>query len=386
VRRSTSEAGAKRKGRGPLGLCGIVVLVVLLGIVAATARLLWPVFFGKGMRGELKNAVAVPGPGGETRLWILTDGSFNYTQTTQSPRGRSSERKCKLCKTWLYVYDPVGKTVLARFRTDVKAVVNRTWLAYANGKIWVVTDLYKGEPQIQVYGTDPPRLVQETQDLLARHPELSSGVIALRPAKGPDRILMDTRDGATGLVLSLSDEKLYASQAEYDKTRAVAEDERVTTLILARPGSGPRRTLFKVTAPRSSVMNGALEFTLGANPSAVASRGVTATARRYYLEGRILHQDADGCLILHQDVAGDKANRLLTRVDSDGKDKWTTPPDQLFEELRLDTERDPFSSITFVEDRIDVSRLGDLVLLEYREVGVIGFDFETGRRLWEIRL
>lgn len=39
-----------------------------------------------------------------------------------------------------------------------------------------------------------------------------------------------------------------------------------------------------------------------------------------------------------------------------------------------------------MKNKLDISRLGNLVLLQLSDVGVIGFDFATGKKLWEIRL
>jgi hypothetical protein len=373
-----------------LGLFGCIGALILLAIIVfAAIHFLRPALSAKGLTGDFMNAVAVPGPEGGYRLWILSDGSFHYIQRTESPGRFSMGRKCKFCKTWTYVYDPANKTVLAKFKTDYKTVILRTWMTYLNGKIWIATGPYEeNEPRIFVYNVDPAALSWQTQDIIAKYPELSSGLINLRMEKDPDRIYLDTRDGREGLVLTLSDEKLYRNESEFRNTLAAGDEERITVFALGREDSGPRRKLFKVTGPRNRVKDSFIEFALK-NPNSLKSQAKAtaelATPDRIYIEGMIFYQDADCCLILHQDAAGQTANRLLTCVDGSGKEKWTTSPADLFKEMKVDLNKTSTSAIFFMKNDIDVSRTGSLVFLQLRGVGAIGFDFETGKKLWEVK-
>jgi hypothetical protein len=373
-----------------LGLLVVIgAFIVLIIIVWVGIHFLRPASSAKGLTGDFMNAVAVPGPGGGYRIWILTDGSFHYIQRTESPGRFSIGRKCKFCKTWTYVYDPANKTVSAKFKTDYKTLILRTWMTSLDGKIWIASGPYEqNEPRIFVYSTEPPGLARETQDIIAKYPELSSGLIDLRMEKDPDRIYLDTRDGREGLVLTLSDERLYQNESEFRKALAAGDEERITVFALGREDSGPRRKLFKVTGPRNRVKGSFIEFALK-DPNSLKSQAQAiaepATPDRVYIEGMIFYQDADGCLILHQDAAGQTADRLLTCVDGSGKEKWTAGPAELFKEMRVDIDKNSLSAIFFMKDNIDVSRTGGLVLLQLRGVGVIGFDFATGKKLWEVK-
>jgi hypothetical protein len=44
------------------------------------------------------------------------------------------------------------------------------------------------------------------------------------------------------------------------------------------------------------------------------------------------------------------------------------------------------SAITFMKNDLDVSRSGSLVLFQKSGVGIVGFDFATGKKSWEVRL
>ncbi len=373
-----------------LGLFGCIGALILLAIIVLAAiHFLRPALSAKGLTGNFMNAVAVPGPEGGYRLWILSDGSFHYIMRTESPGRFSMGRKCKFCKTWTYVYDPANKTVLAKFKTDYKTLILRTWMTYLNGKIWIATGPYEqNEPRIFVYNVDPPGLTRETRDIITKYPELSSGLINLRMEKDPDRIYLDTKDGREGLVLTLSDEKLYQNESEFRNTLAAGDGERITVFALGREDSGPRRKLFKVTGPRNRVKDSFIEFALK-DPSSLKSQAKAtaepATPKQVYIEGMIFYQDADCCLVLHQDAAGQTADRLLTCVDGSGKEKWTTAPADIFKEMKVDIDKNSLSAIFFMKDNINVSRTGGLVLLQLRGVGVIGFDFETGKKLWEVK-
>jgi hypothetical protein len=385
---------ANRKGKSsPRGRVfpAIFLVVILAGIVILIGRhCLPPGLLSKGLSGHLMNAVAVPGPEGEHRLWILSDGSFHYILRKQTPSMTSVANKCRFCQTWTYVYDPESKTVLARFKTDYKTIILQSWMAYVNGMVWVATDAYdENEPRIFTYSAEPPGLVQETTSIVGRHPELASGLIKVRLAKGPDRLILDTKDGRVGLVLSLGDEKVYANESEFRKAMAVSEEDVVSLFALGQEDSGPRKVLFEVTGPRGRVEGSHLQLPVMNRESLPESEWVTterASPGSVYIEGVIFYQDSDGCLILHQDAAGQTANRLFTCVDARGNEKWTAGPADLFTEMRVDLDKDPFTSIFFMKEKLDVSRSGNVILLQMRGIGIIGFDFTTGKKLWEIRL
>ena len=367
-----------------------VVLLLAVVFILFGKHCLPPGLFSRGMTGHLMNAVAVPGPEGGHRLWILSDGSFHYILRKQTPSMTSVARKCRFCKTWTYVYNPASKTLLTKFKTDYKTIILQSWMAYVNGKVWIATAAYEeNEPRLLIYSEEPPGLVEETPSIIKRYPELSSGLIKVRLVKDPDRLILDTKDGRVGLVLDLSGEKIYASEFEFRKATAAGDEEQVTLFALGREDSGPRKKLFRVTGPRGRIQGSSLEFLLKDPGSLLSSAMATAEPVApgcVYIEGLIFYQDADGCLILHQDAAGQAAQRLLACIDARGNEKWTAGPAELFKEMKVDLDKNPLSNIFFMKDNLDVSRSGNLVLLQQKGVGIIGFDFATGQKLWEVRL
>jgi hypothetical protein len=377
--------------RGRRVIPAVFFVVILAAVLILFGKhCLPPGLLSRGMSGHLMNAVAVPGPGGGHRLWILSDGSFHYILRKQTPSMTSVANKCRFCSTWTYVYDPASKTLLAKFKTDYKTIILQSWMAYSNGKMWVATDAYdENEPRLLIYSEEPPGLVEETPSIIKRYPELSSGLIKVRLASDPDRLILDTKDGRVGLVLSLAEEKIYANESEFRKATAAGDEEQVTFFALGREDSGPRKKLFRLMGPKGRVKDGSLEYFLRDPQQLLSSAQATAAPAGpgcVYIEGLIFSQDFGGCLILHQDAAGRTANRLLTCIDAGGNEKWTAGPTGLFKEMRVDLDQNPLSNIFFMKDKLDVSRSGNLVLLQQKGVGIIGFDFATGQKLWEIKL
>ena len=115
--------------------------------------------------------------------------------------------------------------------------------------------------------------------------------------------------------------------------------------------------------------------------------GATAepTTDKVYLEGILYYHDEDCAIIIYLDQLGKKSNRIMTCVDiKTGKEKWTVQQDDLFKQMKIDENGDAFSSLFFTKDKIEVKRQGNLVVLQLEGQGLMGFDFETGKKLWTL--
>ena len=122
-----------------------------------------------------------------------------------------------------------------------------------------------------------------------------------------------------------------------------------------------------------------MEFFVGATSQPLSDK--------VYLEGIAYHKDEDCTIIIYLDQLGRKSNRILTCVDvKTGKEKWTVQQDDLFSKMKINEEKDSFSSLFFTKDNIKVKRSGNLVVLELAGEGLMGFDFETGKKLWTLDL
>lgn len=380
--------GKSRFGRGCFTVIGTLILLVI--IVLAGIFFVYPALTPNSLRGDLMNVVAVPEKDGSSKLWILTDGSFHYIQETKTPGSYSVGNKCLFCKTWTYVYDPVNKQILNKFKTEYSSIITQSWIAYGNGKVWVVTGAYdENEARIFAYDSKTAQLVMLTQDFENKYPILESGITDLRMDKNPDRIIMKTKDGHEGVVFTLSDEKIFESQADYRKYLRADKDKQATIFTLGdESSSGPRKKLYKVTGPAGKIQDGHISSSYLKNPETLMffdkATAEMLTPNRVYIESEIFYQDDECCLIIHQDAAGKKANRMLTCVGIDGKEKWTAAQDEIFDEMKVDENDDPFSTMFFMKDKMGAERSGNLVILQFKGEGVIGFDYRTGKKLWEL--
>jgi len=50
--------------------------------------------------------------------------------------------------------------------------------------------------------------------------------------------------------------------------------------------------------------------------------------------------------------------------------------------MKINEQKDSFSSIFFTKDKIGIIRSGNLVVLKFEGEGIIGFDYNTGKKLF----
>ena len=380
--------GKSRFRWGCFGFIGALILLVL--IILAGIFFVYPALTPNSLKGSLMNVVVVPAKDGDSRLWILTDGSFHYIQETKTPGSYSVGNKCLFCKTWTYVYDPVNRQILHKFKTEYNSIITQSWIAYGDGKIWVVTGAYdENEPRIFAYDAETAQLVMQTIDFEKKYPILKSGITDVRMDKDPERIILKTKDGHEGVVFTLGDGKIYESEAAYRKYLEAGKDKQVTIFALGdESSSGPRKKLYKVTGPKGKIQDGHISSSYLKNPETLMffdkATAEMLTPNRVYIEPEIFYQDDKCCLIIHQDAAGKKADRMLTCVGIDGREKWTAAQNELFDEMKVDENDDPFSSMFFMKSKMGAERSGNLVVLQLKGEGVIGFDYQTGKKLWEL--
>ena len=176
-----------------------------------------------------------------------------------------------------------------------------------------------------------------------------------------------------------------------EQRESIEKDPEIISMpvLSAENSSGPRKKLYKVTGPRGKLMTNisslesyardahTLEFFTGATSEPLGDK--------VYLEGIMYYQNADCAIIIHIDQLGKKSNRMMTCVDlKTGKEKWTIQQSDLFKKMKVDENDDAFSSIFFTKDKIQVKRQDNLVVLQLEGEGLMGFDFNTGKKLWTL--
>lgn len=365
-------------------------LLILAGLIIGGYFAFSTLLFPNKIKGDLLDVTYVQSKTGETGyLWIQTDGSFSYIQETKSPGKYSVGRKGIFCKTYTYVYDPVNKKIIKKIKTDYDELPPKPDMFTNNGKVWIVSqEQFNYEPIINVYDAESMDEVMDTKAFTKKFKEFSSGIINLRVEFDPVRFDIKTRDGQS-YIYSVDFDRLFTTDSDLKKQLTKEGPEVVTIFALGEENSAPRKQLYKVTGPADKLLSSSLSESYLKDPHTLmfftGSTAQLLTADKIYLEGIILCQDKDAVVILHQDQVGKNATRILTCVDANGKVKWTKTQDELFKKLAV-TEEDAFSTIFFMKSKIKAIHQGNILLFKFEPEGMIGFDFETGKKLWTLEI
>jgi len=369
-------------------LAGIVLLFVL---VLGGIFYLYPLLTPDKIRGDIIDCALVPQKDGSNRLWILTDGSFTYISTTKTPGHYSSGRKCKSCKAWLYEYDAVNEKVIRKIKIPYDDIIIRTSMFYKEDMIWHVSDAYHLDgPKILTYDVHTGALIGDTASFVSRHPELAAGIIKAWYDAEKDLITLDTKDGRTNLIYSIKEKKLYPSYSVYYDEQRKDVSEREKFLLCAEDGQKTRTLLYRVKAVHRELMwnESSLQHNCEQFMEKISSRIKGAEAKRLsdtvFLRGIIYQQDHDGAIIIHVNQIDKKTDRIMTCIDRDGKIKWTVPQSELFKKMQINEDGGYYSTFAGTEKKIKVIRSGNLAVLMLEGLGIMGFDYTSGKKLFTL--
>ncbi len=371
-----------------VGVVGAIVILVIIGIAGYYFAL--PALMPNSLSGDFLNMVIVPTKDGKEKMWILTDGSFNFIQTTKSPGRTSTGRECYFCKTWTYIVDPEDQKVLKKTKTPYEDIITQIDMVYHNNQVWMITREYgENEPRVEAYNSETGDKEMDTKEFISKFPDLSAGLTEVHYSKDDNALRMKTRDGREKLY-SFEDSKLYKDYSELNKK--LDKDSTIITIpILAAEdnSSSPRKKFLTATGPKASIkdnksrverIEGSDDYLENHLKIKVGTPG-----EKVYLEGIMYYDDADCAIIIYLDKLGKKSSRLMSCIDvKTGKEMWTIQPDEMFDEMKIDEEDDTFSSLFFTKSNIDVKRSGNLVVLQLKGQGLMGFDFKTGNKLFEM--
>lgn len=384
--------GKKSSGCTKFGCFGIVGgAALLIVIILAAIFFVYPALTPNSIKGDFLDVTVVPSDKPNPNLWVLTDGSFNFIQETKSPGSHSVGRKCYFCKLWAYIYDPVKGEIIKKIKIEQKDIITSSNILYKKGEVWVVTAQY-GEnlPGIYVFNSETGEQIMDTKDFIAKYPELSSGVSELYvDKKKPVSIRFKTRDGRSDQIFDFDSGKIYDGWAEYNESKGSKDTTAMSVFVLGSQSAAPRKILYYATGPKKEVQDPShIESYLDNEHS--LKFFANATAKRLlpdkgFIEGIILYQDEDACVIIHQAVADKDSDRMLTCVNADGTVRWVINQTDLFKKARVDKD-DPFSSAFFMKDKFGCQLESGVLIFKLEGSGVIGFDFKTGKKLWELNL
>mgnify|MGYP001768473790 FL=1 len=115
-------------------------------------------------------------------------------------------------------------------------------------------------------------------------------------------------------------------------------------------------------------------------------KGASATRMsvKIFIRGILYQQDNDGALIISLTQADKKADRLMTLIDGAGNVKWTVGQNELFDKMKVDENKNYWSTFDGSSRSIRVARSGNLLVLMQEGVGIMGFDYTTGKKLFTL--
>jgi len=380
--------GRKSSGCAKFGCFGIVGAVILIIVIIIVGYFfVFPALTPNSIKGNFLDVTVVPSKSSTPNLWVLTDGSFNFIQETKSPGHHSVGRKCYFCKLWVFMYDPVKGEIKNKIKIEQNDIITSSNILYRDGEVWVITAQY-GEnlPGIYVFNSETGDKIMDTKDFIAKYPELSSGISELNVDKKlPVNIRFKTKDGRTDQVLDFESGKIYDGSSEYNDAKGNNDMSEINVFSLGSQSGSVRKTIYYVTGPKKEIQDPSRIESYLDNESSLKffakATAIKLVAEKGFIEGLLLYQDEDACVIIHQAVADKDSDRMLTCVESDGKVRWEIKQEDLFRKARVDKD-DPFSSAFFMKDKFGCMMQSGLFIFKLEGSGVIGFDYKTGKKLW----
>lgn len=371
-----------------VGIVGAIVILVIIGIAGYYFAL--PALMPNSLSGDFLNMVIVPTKDGKEKMWILTDGSFNFIQTTKSPGRTSTGRECYFCKTWTYIVDPEDQKVIKKTKTPYEDIITQIDMVYHDNRVWMITKEYgENEPRIEAFNAETGEKEMDTKDFITKFSELSAGLAEVFYSKDDNYLRLKTKDGRER-AYSFDDGKLYKDFSELSKMNG--KDSTIITipiLVAEENSSSPRKRFLTASGPKASIKDNKSRIERIDDKDDYLEKHlkikVGEPGEKVYLEGIMYYDDPDCAIIIHLDKLGKKSDRLMTCINLEtGKEMWTIQPDEMFEEMKIDEEDDTFSSLFFTKSNIDVKRSGNLVVLQLKGQGIMGFDYKTGKKLFEM--
>jgi hypothetical protein len=371
--------------------CLIFPLLVIIFIILCffSYFYIYPFLTPNKIRGNYMDAVITPDSTGSGNLWILTDGSFYFISGEKNSGFHSVGSNGIFCKTCLYLYDPTNNKVKIKINIPFDNPPPPTKLFYMNKKIWKVYGDRKGyEPGIYTYNPINGEEISNTINFIEKYTELKSGLSKMKIEDDPVSLHFETKDGQNP-VFDISKEKMFKDEIDFYNSYAHRDKEvTVFSLGLEKSTETARRKLFLLTGPESELNRKNISESYFTDPSTLKfftkSEATPILKDKYFLIGTILFQDDDCCLILHQNRLGKSADRLLSCADKYGNMLWTvSTEDVLFHSLAA-SEDNSFSDMFFIRSKVHASKTENLVLFMFEGEGVLGFEYKTGKILFEL--
>jgi hypothetical protein len=376
-----SNKQVKKAGHGLRAT--LLILLIVLGLVSYWTK--YPSsLYEKLVYGELIDTSL----NSDGTVWILTDGTIKYTYTVNDV----PKTGLLFCKTNLYLYDPIKKTVLKTITTNYKDLPpGDIKLVQENNRLW-----QSGPQTVTVYDPKTGEELQNTDSFVLNHSELSPGIARVALSNYPNIFIIETKDARKFICFiedasivpnedgKLIEEKIYQ---HYENLKV----QGVLLLVEESSSNSSRQMLYHVTGSIPELVNKVIlfhpEFADLSSSDFRDEKGISAapsSAKDIYLDPLIVYQDQDIAFVVSQNQVGEVADRVLTCVDSTGAKKWAVQQDELLEDLKL-TKENRLAKI-FLKSALKGDRRGNSFVLTFKHHGVMGFDVATGKKLWQLQL
>lgn len=377
----------KRKVRNSLILGFLPFILIALGVASI---FVFPHQFASIMeyfdpgpiKGKMYDLTFVP-DGGDGKVWLVTNPSFAYVQTIETPGSYSMSTECVGCKIRLYIYDWKSGEVISQKDMPVVGMLFDADLKYLDGEVWLTArETDNNAPFIGKYDAATGEQIHDTESFVAAHPELTAPVIGIIQFENPFRLNLKLADGKEYIYLP-EENRFFADSSEfYDFNNT---SETITIFTLVKESSDARSILYTITGPKENVYIGHCD-SYADDPESLKFFCEATSKKlddRVFLEAFIVYSDDQMAVIFSQDSMGKEAKRQLTAYDVEGNMLWEIPQERLFNEIRFDPA-DPFSSTFFIESRLFAERAGDVFVFIVEDVGAVAADVSTGEELWKI--
>lgn len=299
--------------------------------------------YPNAIQGRSLGAVFFETSSGEPRIWLQTETSWHYTYEEQTAKVFSREQKGFFNTRYTYLYDPVRKHVLHRWKESLPALAMHRDLFFYQGMVWIVVpDWQPGGPALFAVDPETNAVADGSLVLATTFPALTSGIGSLVFDQSGGRLVVKTRDGQEVVVFFD-----YVSQDESD---------------LSLVGAAARKTL-----------------AINANDTVIPA--VTDTV---FINGALLLADAKGGLVQYDRAVEKTPHRLLTAVGLDGHIVWTVDQDA-FLSPEMQQRLSPETAITLRAERYP----GMIVLSVFGgfldgQIGMVSMDALSGAVRWSV--
>lgn len=345
----------------------IPILLIGIGVWAVANYVFGDQWETTSIRGAYQTSSYIPEGKNAGKSFLVTDDTFYYVSEVSSPGHRSVGTNSFFNRVYYYLYDQNTKKVEKRVKLSFDAMPPDIESYFVNGKIWVIGAGGSSKANdVWVINPDTLEIEKTLSDLEKEIPEFKVGVLSLSRPYNREQILnfsVELLDGSNvqffpGYMKAFNFYNDFLDWLIKNNTKEMITDLNAVYLTSDNP-----KKLVWTSAPKESL--------------ATKSYADNTT----FVEGRILFQDGEYALIIHQKTAQDLSPRLLSLVEIDKGVKWTLDEADMPAIMRVNPN-DTFTQLFFIDGKMTANRAGNLIFFKLLKVGVLAIDIDTGKVSW----